>query len=72
MTTNTEASFLITACPAHGTKETGDRASFVSYVELALQTQHMHILGHQEILDPGVSSWVCCDQMVVDPFGELD
>ena len=67
--TETEATFVVTSCPNNGTKETADFASFRVYVDAAnacatTTPAHEH--------EAGVSCWVCCPSMVIDPEGVLD
>lgn len=79
MTNHTETSFLVTSCPDHGTKETGDLASARVYVEAAANdtfyarggfmgtTPETARIAHDAYHADGSDCWCCCDNMVVDP-----
>lgn len=66
MTTNQSDDLVVTACPTHGLKVTGDAASHRAYVVIA--RGHLEAgAGHD---DEGLECWVCCPDMVIDPDGK--
>jgi hypothetical protein len=82
MTTSTETTFVVTACPAHGTRECSDLASLRVYVEAAFSCDfgYVWVNGTCTTTDAhdayhareGHDCWRCCADMVIDPEGVLD
>ena len=75
MTTNTETAFLVTTCPNHGVKVTGDLASQAVYTDVARACRHEnhfdpvgHIIDH--LGDPS-DCWECCPDMRIADTGEI-
>ena len=82
MTTAPEATYLVTACPDHGTKEAADLKSMLVYVDAARADDHGWVwqgttvirtqaaLAHDAAM--GTDPWRCCWHMVIDPYGVFD
>ena len=56
---------VVTTCPDHGVKVTTDAESHRRYVANAHACREAG--PHDD--GPGLSCWVCCDDMVIDPAG---
>lgn len=72
---------IITRCDTHGIKATVDYMTARTCVQYAREDAHEITvftragapeLHNSEYHDDGTDCWVCCDQMVIDPFGIFD
>lgn len=69
MTNTASATYVLTACPDHGTKECADYASSAHYVDVIRVCHHdrdraFHLIDHAS---EGSDCWSCCSKMEIDP-----
>ena len=67
--------FVITECPTHGTREVSDLRSLAAYVGAStycVREVSEDPRGHAEAhTAEGTDCWVCCPDMVLDPYDVL-
>lgn len=69
---------IVTRCDTHGIKATVDYTTARICVEAATYcmmeslTEMVTNTSHADEHDDGIDCWVCCNQMVIDPYGIFD
>lgn len=73
--TDVALAYVVTTCPRHGEKVTGDLASQKAHIGAVLDCAESrvldraaHDLDHALCLE---SCWVCCDQMTLGWIGQI-